>query len=130
MKSVIKLETQSIKTINFLGVCITLNYQILSTNVFSKPTEVQIYIDPKSCHPEHMIKNIAKLQLLRLQKIYSDTSGYIQKSSEYSNFSIKQGYECSKLKVLPKDMLAKTHDKLQPKAKRKDKKGYNLTSTT
>ena len=61
-----------------------------------------------------MIKNIAKLQLLRLQKIYSDTSGYIKKSSEYSNFSIKQGYECSKLKVLSKDMLAKTDDKLQP----------------
>ena len=33
-----------------------------------------------------MIKNIVKLQLLRLQKIYSDTSGYIKKSSEYSNF--------------------------------------------
>ena len=59
MKSVIKFEiSQSTKTNSFLHVCITLNSQTLSTTVFSKPTDAHIYLNPKSCHPEHMIKNI------------------------------------------------------------------------
>ena len=59
MKSVIKFEiSQSTKTVNFLDVCITLNQQTLSTTVFSKPTDAHIYLNPKSCHPEHMIRNI------------------------------------------------------------------------
>ena len=60
MKSVIKFEiSHSIKTINFLDVCITLNQQTLSTTVFSKPTDAHMYLNPKCCHPEH-ISNIPK----------------------------------------------------------------------
>ena len=56
MKSVIKFEiSRSTKTINFLDACITLNQQTLSTTVFSKPTYAHIYLNPKSCHLEHMI---------------------------------------------------------------------------
>ena len=61
-----------------------------------------------------MIKNIPKSQFLRLRKICSDTSDYMKKSYEYLNFFIKQGYDSSKLKMLAKDMLAKTRDELLP----------------
>ena len=114
MKSVIKFEiSQSTKTINFLDVCIKLNQQTLCTTVFSKPSGAHSYLNPKSWHPEHMIKNIPKSQFLRLRKICSDTSDYM-KSYEYLNFFIKQGYDSSKLKMLAKDMLAKTRDELLP----------------
>ena len=73
--------SQSNKIINFLDVCITLNQQTLFTTVFSKPKNAHIYFNPKSCHSEHMIRNISKLQFLRLRKICSDTSGYIKKSN-------------------------------------------------
>ena len=64
MKSVIKFEiSQSTKIINFLDVCINLNQQTLSTNVFSKPTDAHIYLNPKSCHLEHMIRNIPKVTI-------------------------------------------------------------------
>ena len=87
MKSVIKFEiSPSTKTINYLDVCITLYQQTLSTTVFSKPTDAYIYLNPKSCHPEHIIRNIAESQFLRLRKICSDTSDYIRKSNEYFNF--------------------------------------------
>ena len=80
MKSVIKFKiSQSTKTINFLDIYITLNQQALSTTVFSKPTGAHIYLNPKSCRPEHMIRNIPKSQFLRLRKICSDTSDYIKK---------------------------------------------------
>ena len=113
MKSVIKFEiSQSTKTVNFLDVCITFNQQTLSTTVFSKPTDAHIYLNPKSCHPEHMIKNIPKSQFLRLRKICSNTCDYIKKSNEYINFFTKQGYEISKLKVVAKEMLSKARDEL------------------
>ena len=135
MKSVIKFEiSESTKTINFLDICITLNQQTLSTTVFSKPADAHIYLNPKSCHPEHMIRNIPKSQVLCLRKICSDTSDYIKKSNEYLNFFIKQGYDSSKLKMLAKDMSAKTSDELLPqnknKTKRKDNDGYKLASST
>ena len=92
MKSVIKFKiSQYAKTINFLDVCITLNQQNLFITVFSKPTDAHIYLNPKSCHPEHMIRNIPKSQFLRLRKICFDTSDYIKKSNDNLNFFIKQG---------------------------------------
>ena len=57
MKLVIKLEiSQSTKTINFLDVYMTLNKQTSYTTFFSKHTDAHIYLNPKSCHPEHKKK--------------------------------------------------------------------------
>ena len=129
MKSVIKFEiSQSTKTINFLDVCITLNQQTLSTTVFSKPTDAHIYLNPKSCHPEHMIRNIS--QFLRIRKICSDTSDYIKKSNEYLNFFIKQGYDGSKLKMLTKKMLSKTRDELLPQKNKRNQNEKTKMVTT
>ena len=78
-----------------------------------------------------MIRSILKSQFLRPRKIFSDASDYIEKSVEYSNFSIKQGYDNFKLKMLAKDMLAKTCDELLTQNKKaKDDNGYNLASIT
>lgn len=111
MKSALKFEiSQSIKTISFLD--ITLNQQTLSATVFAKPTNAYAYCNPKSCHHEHMTTNIPKLQFLRLRKICSDALDYIKKSNEYQFFFTKQGSDSSRLKVLTKDILAKTRDEL------------------
>ena len=119
MKLVIKLEiSQSTRTINFLDVCIILNQQTSYTTVFSKHTDAHIYLNPKSCHPEHMIRIIPKSQFLRLRKICPNTSDYIKKSNEYLNFFVKQGYDSTKLKMLVKDILANTCDELLPQNKK------------
>ena len=73
-----KLETRKNKTVPS-----NTYLQTLYTTVFSKPTYAYIYLNPKSSHPEHMIRNIPKSQFLRHRKIYSDTSDYIKKSNEY-----------------------------------------------
>ena len=126
----IKFEiSQSTKTINFLDVCITLNQQTLSTILFSKPTDAHIYLNPKSFHPEHMIKNIPQSQFPRLCKICLDASDYIKKSNEYLNFFIKQGYVNFKLKMLAKYMLAKTCDELLTR-KRKSQNEKTIKVTT
>ena len=109
----IKFEIpQSTNTINFLDVYITLNQQTLSTILFSKPTDAHIYLNPKSFHPEHMIRNIPKSQFLHVCKICFDASDCIKKSNEYLNCFIKHRYDKFKLKMLAKYMLAKTCDEL------------------
>ena len=131
MKSAIKIKiSQSTKTINFVDVCITLNQQTLSPTVFSKPTDAHIYLNPKPCPPENMIRNIPKSQFLRLRKICSDTSDYIKKSNEYLNFFIKQGYDGSKLKILAKEMLAKTRDELEPQKNKRNQNEKTIMVTT
>ena len=93
MRSVIKFEIpQSSKIINFLDVCITLNQRTLTTTVFSKPTDTPIYLNPKFCYPDHIIKSIPKSQFLRLHKICSNTSHNIRKNNEYLNIFMKQDY--------------------------------------
>ena len=122
----IKFEiSQSTKITNSLDVCIALNQQTLYITVFSKP----IYLNPKSCHPDYMIRNIPKSQFLRFRKICSNTSDYIKKSNEYSNFFIKQGYNNFKVKMLVKDVLAKTRDKLLTQNK-KDQNEKTIMVTT
>ena len=76
-----------------------------------------------------MIRNIPKSQFLRFRKICSNTSDYIKKSNEYSNFFIKQGYNNFKVKMLVKDVLAKTRDKLLTQNK-KDQNEKTIMVTT
>ena len=104
MKSVIKFEIwQSTKIIIFLDVCIILNEQTVSTTVFSKFTDADIYLNCKSCHPQHMIRNILKSQFVRFRRICSNTSDYTRKS----NAKLKPGYDNFNLKILAKDMAKK-----------------------
>ena len=77
-----------------------------------------------------MIRNIPKSQFVRLRKICSDKSHYIKKSNEYLNFFIKQGYDSSKLKMLVKEMLAKTRDELLPENNKKSQNEKTIMVTT
>ena len=104
MKPVIKFEiSQSTKIINFLDVCIILIEKTVSTTVFSKVTDADIYLNCKSFHPQHMIRNIPRSQFVRFRKICSNTSDYTRKS----NAKLKPDYNNFNLKILAKDM-AKT----------------------
>ena len=58
--------------VNFLDVKVTLNNDVLSTNLFVKPTDTHQFLDPTSCHPYHCKKGITYSQTLRLDRICSD----------------------------------------------------------
>ena len=77
-----------------------------------------------------MIRNIPKSQFLRLLKICADTSDNIKKSNKYLNFFIKQGYDDSKLKMLAKEMLAKTRDELLPQKNKRNQNEKTIMVTT
>ena len=42
--------------VNFLDVEVTLNNGVLSADLFVKPTDIHLFLDPTSCHPYHCKK--------------------------------------------------------------------------
>ena len=71
-------------------------------------------------HPEHMIRNIVKIQFLYFYKILSNTSDHIKRSNEYLEFFIKESYDSYELKE-------ETIKKKSKKPKRKDNKCLQLS---
>lgn len=119
MKSKVKFEiNQSTDKVHFLDVTIMLKESQLTTTIYSKPTDSHIYLNTSSSHPEHVIKNIPKGQLLRLRRICSSTTDFIQQCNIYINYFINRGYKKEKLETLAKDMIKLNRDEL---LKTKDK---------
>ena len=62
---------------NFLDVAVTLKNDVLSTNLFVKPTAMDQFLDRTSCHSYHCKKYIPYSQTLRLNRIYSNNTYYL-----------------------------------------------------
>ena len=93
MKSNIKFEVhQSTDRVNFLDVSVLLQNGIITTTIYSKPTDSHLYLNVNSSHPEHVIKNIPKSQFLRLRRICSDSCDFMTKCNTFINYFINQGY--------------------------------------
>ena len=106
MKSNMKFEVnQSTEKVNFLDITIILKDGVLTTTVYSKPTDSHLYLNVNSCHPEHVIKNIPKGQLLRLRRICSNTTDFIHQCNTYINYFINGGYNKSRLESLAKEII-------------------------
>ena len=58
-------------TISFLDTSSSLSEGVLSTDLYSKPTDTNQYILPSSCHPPHVTKNTPYSQALRIRRICS-----------------------------------------------------------
>ena len=62
--------------VNFLDVEVTLNNDVLSTDLFVKPTVSHQFLDLTSCHPYHCKKGIPYSQTLRLNRIGFDNNSF------------------------------------------------------
>ena len=77
MRSVIKFEVnKSTTTENFLDVAVSLKDQKLQSNLYSKPTNVFLYLNKTSNHPRHVTNNIPKGQFIRVRRICSEKADY------------------------------------------------------
>ena len=106
----------------FLDLKITLNNNILSTTVYSKPTDSHLYLHSTSCHNQSTINGIPKGVALRLRRICSTDTEYREKTTEYSNYLSLRGYNehtvnkaFAKISSLPRDEARKkvTRDQKQ-----------------
>ena len=98
MRSSIRFEVhQSTESVNFLDVEVRFNGTTISTSLYTKPTDAHMYLNTTSNHPRHVIRNIPKGQLIRIQRICSDLADYKHHAAVLSKFLVKRGYDSKTL---------------------------------
>ena len=93
MKSKIRYETHySTESVNFLDVNTKLEGNIISTSLYSKPTDAHLYLNAKSCHPRHVIKNLPKGQFIRIRRICSDDADFDRHAAQTKKYFVQRGF--------------------------------------
>ena len=93
----------------------------LTTTVYSKPTDSHLYLNTKSNHPSHVVKNIPKSQFMRLRRICSESGDFLIQSEKYMKYFINRGYEEGKLKSTIREVSQmKREELLDDQRKKKD----------
>ena len=112
MKSKIKFETNySRESVNFLDVTVDLSDGKIKTSVYSKPTDSHLYLNRKSFHPTHVIKNLPNGQFIRVRRICSDIADFESHADSMKRQFQLRGYD--------EKHLSKTVDSVR-KMKRED----------
>ena len=93
------------KKLCFLDLEITLTSEnVLTTTVYSKPTDSHLYLHADSCHNKSSIDGISKGVALRLRRICASDEEYKKKSIEYSSYLTTRGHD--------KNVVKKAFDKV------------------
>ena len=65
----------------------------LKTKLLTTATDAHLFLNAKSCHPNHVIRNTPKGQLIRVRKICADINGYDLNSNKMIRYFISRGYK-------------------------------------
>ena len=76
----------------FMDILIQLISGYLSTSVFYKPTDSHSYLDYNSSHSLNTRNSIPYSQFLRLRRLCSENSDFVNKGKEMESFFIKRNY--------------------------------------
>ena len=88
----IKFTAEWSKTsINFLDVIVSLIEGVIETDLFVKPTDSHQYLQSNSCHPFHCKKGIPYSQVLRLNRISSETNSFDKRCNDLERFLLERG---------------------------------------
>ena len=109
----------SVEEVSFLDVLVKKKGNKLVTSVYSKPTDSHLYLSQQSNHPKHMIKNIPKSQFLRLRRICSDNSDFINQCSKYIKYFVNRGYDEKKLINAAKEVSQISRDEVLCSSRKK-----------
>ena len=113
MGSTIKFTvSQSTEEVNFLDVRVMIKDGKIITSVYSKPTDSHLYLSQKSNHPKHMINNIPKSQFLRLRRICSESSDFMEQCNKYMGYFVNRGYDKRKLIRSAKEVSQKSREEI------------------
>ena len=113
MGSTIKFAvSQSTEEVNFLDVRVMIKDGKIITSVYSKPTDSHLYLSQQSNHPKHMINNIPKSQFLRLRRICSESSDFMEQCNKYMGYFVNRGYDKRKLIRSAKEVSQKSREEI------------------
>ena len=79
--------------VNFLDVTVKLQNGVVSTDLYSKPTDKHQYLFYTSCHPNSCKKGIPFGQALRLRRICSQDTLFEKRAKELTSYLVERGYD-------------------------------------
>ena len=82
----------SYKQVNFLDVNVLLDNGVISTDLYSKPTDKHQYLFHTSCHPNSCKKGIPFGQALRIRRICSKDAFFEKRAGELCGYLVRRGY--------------------------------------
>ena len=85
-------------TISFLDTSSSLSEGVLSTDLYSKPTDTNQCLLPSSCHLPHVTKSIPYSQALRIRRICSTDKSLKKRLGQLTNHLKRRGYKQSIIK--------------------------------
>jgi hypothetical protein len=71
---------------------------VLSTDLYSKPTDINQYLLPSSCHPPHVTKSMPYSQALRIRRICYTDKSLKKRLVQLKNNLKRRGYKQSIIK--------------------------------
>ena len=95
---------------------------LITTDVYSKPTDNHIYLDPRSSHPSHCTKAIPYGIATRIRRNCSSLDSFDKRSVEYQQYLTRRGYkknlvqkEFDKVRSMSRDSFLSTTEKSKRK---------------
>ena len=109
--------------LHFLDLKIKIVDGVLSSTVYSKPTDSHMYLHASSCHQPSSVKGIQKGVALRLRRICSSVEEFNLKSKEYMAYLVARGHS-------PKDVKStfETIGKMSRQNARKKRESSNASN--
>ena len=85
-------HTISVSDISFLDINLRITTDRISTSIYYKVTDTNSYLHQQSSHPRHCKDGLPRSQLLRLRRLCSDDSDFLEKGREMIPFFCQRGY--------------------------------------
>lgn len=79
-------------TISFLDIRLRITDDHISTTIYYKDTDTHTYLHHQSSHSSHCKKGLPRSQLLRLRRLCSEDSDFLEKGGEMVSFFEQRGY--------------------------------------
>ena len=85
-------HTISDTELSFLDITLRITDDHISTTIYYKDTDTHTYLHHQSSHPSHCKKGLPRSQLLRLRRLCSEDSDFLEKGGEMVSFFEQRGY--------------------------------------
>ena len=89
---------KSRKKINFLDVVIKIKNGVMTTDLYSKPTDGHQYLHYESCQAEHIKRSIVFSQTLRIRRICTEKKDLLRNIEKLKQWFGRRGYPSSLIK--------------------------------
>ena len=77
-------------SINFLDFIVSFIEGVIETHLYVKPTDSHQYLKSNSCHPFHCKKGLPYSQVLRLNRICSETNSFDKRCNDLERFLLEK----------------------------------------